>query len=174
MVKKATTAPAKEDKEKDMYQVNVQGTYYTAADSMSGNIIKEFNTSVNMPADMLDLAMSHLRNTLLAPALTKLDPGYKRFRTFEIVNVINVDDPSEPITNPLFMSRPELLKFIDHKELDIEVHLFPSIEELRQAVVECRKDPESFAINQKHIKDNREQDILARAALAEANPDLFK
>jgi hypothetical protein len=176
MTEKAVKKPAKESTKanNDMYEVNVQGTYYTATDAAAGNIIKDFTVKVNMPAAMLDCAMSHLRNTLLGPAITAKDPGYKRFRTFEISHITNLDDPTEPITNPLFMSRAELLKFIDAKELDVEEHLFPTVEELRQAVVECRKDPESFAINQKHIKDNREEDILARTALAQANPSLFK
>jgi hypothetical protein len=173
---KSAKKPAKDAQKPntDMYLVKVQGTYYTATDAAAGNIIKDFNVDVNMPADMLDFAMSHLRNTLIGPAITLKDPGYKRFRTFEIVSVTNLDDPTEPITNPLFMSRAELLKFIDAKELNVEPHLFPTVEELRQAVVECRKDAESFAINQKHIKDNREQEILARTALAQANPSLFK
>jgi len=170
--KKETGAPL--GKGNTMYEVGVSGTYFSASENGTGNTVKNYDVKVNIPESLMPCALSHIKNHLLEPALIKLDPGYKGFRTHFITGVINLDDPAEEVTSPQFMSKGALLKFIDKKELPVQPHLYPMLEDLRQAVIACRDDEEAFLANQAHHKEFHEAEILTQTALVEANPDLFE
>lgn len=131
--------------DKDVYAVTIAGEYYIVPENGRKGI-KRYQVTIPMSGAAKQVGfLSAARNRHLPRALKANYPDYKRFRTHEIIHVENKSRPGTAPKELALMNRKQLVNLIIRHELEIEPDLFPQISDLRQAVKECRSNPEAFA-----------------------------
>lgn len=161
------------------YKVTVEGEYY--AHTPSGQIIKRYEVDVNLPKLTDDegnsVALYQIKNYLLAPLLRKKYEDYSDFRTHEITNVVDLQDPDETPDDISHMSRKQLTKLIERKNYPIHAEIFNTVTDLRQAIIDYKDDPDSYKKreeNKKHANTRMMEEAATRSELAALNPGLFE
>lgn len=131
-------------KEACIYRLRLVGLYFGA--STDGTKYCPFDVTVRLDNTMTEDEMAiAVFKRLLAPTLMKRKyPDYLGLA--ECIIAESEREDGKPIDNIFLMTRRQLEAFIeDDDKLDvIDVDLYEDDPALRQAVVDCRKDRESF------------------------------
>lgn len=153
------------------YKIKVGGEYFARSQfSQNESVIKQYSVEVKVIS--LELLTSTVKNKLLMPALLKNYPDALQFRTHHILLIEPLDEESREAmikTDPKFMNREDLIRFIKHKELEVDARYFPNLFKLREAVGSALVDPINF---KKNFEANRE-DIVEDIKLHKLNPELY-
>lgn len=162
---------------KNIYEVTVEGQYYALAGSKKDT--KHY--SIKFRADdtiKKSGFLSAFRNALIAKSGVKTAilnmmlqkyPDYKRFRTHHIEEVVNLTYKNKPVKELALMNYNQIVRFIDWKQYPVDIDLYPTITDLRQAVKDYRGNPEVFIKQQEKRRATKGPEIAVQSAIERLN-----
>lgn len=166
----------------DIYEVTAEGQYY----ALTGNKKDIKNYVVKFKADdtvKKQGFLSAFRNALapkdgqhtnLHRMMMEQYPDYKRFRTHQITEVVNLSQENKPVKELTLMNRAQIVRFIDTRGLPIDTDLYPSVTDLRQALTDYRENPEIFARQQEKRRQTKGTELAVMRALDTLNDPAYK
>lgn len=156
-----------------VFTATVEGEYYASSEGgKSTATIKRYRIQVRIPENVQDKAMSVILNNLLEPSLKKNYPDHIRYRTYEITAMVCDEDPTVTTDNPDFMTRGQLLDYIDNYDLPVKHVLYPELQDLRHAVKYAIEDEEAFEVEQNRREEMRGEILALNYELHDLNPEL--
>lgn len=150
------------------YAVTVEGDYLTpSAEVPSKKVKKPYKITVNL--QVLDGALSVIKNKMLDKMLKLKYPGYVTFSTHEITNVTPLSADTPPVDNVAFMDEAKLKAFIEFRKVPVDVKAYKDdLKNLRAAVVDFILNPKDF----EKREEKRLTDIAETRELEKLNPEL--
>ena len=150
------------------YAVTVEGDYLTpSAEVPSKKVKKPYKITVNL--EVLDGALSVIKNKMLDKILKLKYPGYVTFSTHEITSVTPLSSDTPPVDNVAFMDEAKLKSFIEFRKVPVDVKAYKDdLKNLRAAVVDFILNPKDF----EKREEKRLADLAETRKLAELNPEL--
>lgn len=151
--------------EKKLYKVRVEGEYY--AFSAGQKAVKPYELEFMADAHMKKMGvLSCFRNALsqsqgsqkdsvILKAMRAKYPDYRRFRTHEVTEVVDVTANGKPVEELSLMNRHQIVAYINRKGLPIEPDLYTSVSDLRQAMRSYREAFESNRVEEFVKKQDR-------------------
>lgn len=139
------------------YKITVEGEYYEHSKEIKGkkNIAK-YKIDVVLPS--LEGALSVIKNKLLDKMLKMKYPGYSSFRTHVITDVVPLTNDMPESNDIQYMTEKRLHDFIAFKKLPIVVENYSTLNELREAVIDCVLNPKGFEKREEARLSERKQD----------------
>lgn len=163
-------------KKEDIYQVTVEGQYYSLAEGRKA--IKPYRFTFKAPASakklgLLSVFRNHMRpkdgqETELLRQMQEQYPDYKQFRTHVVTETINLTT-QKPIQELALWNRQQIIAYIDKAGIPIESELYPSIPDLRQALKDFNDNPDVFIKNQEKRRATRGPELQVMRAIADLN-----
>jgi hypothetical protein len=161
----------------DIYEVTAEGQYY----ALTGNKkdIKPYTITFLADETVKKSGfLSAFRNALaprdgvhtnLLRMMMEKYPDYKRFRTHQIVDGINISQKNKPVKELGIMNRTQIVNFINHKGLPIDTELYPAVTDLRQALKDYRENPEAFKKQQDKRRATKGPELAVSRSLDTLN-----
>ena len=112
----------------------------------------------------MEAALSVIRNHILDPALRAKYPDYTAYRTHIIKSTKSLGGVK--VHDIRYMDINQLKGYVEIHELPVDLLTFTAVQELREAIMMCKDDPERFAKWSKSIIEEKSSMRL----LAELNP----
>lgn len=160
---------ATQPRTQELYEVTVEGDYYALVDGRK--TIRPYKVKVYVPEKATKVnTLSVIKKNLLAKVLKKKYPDYTRYRTYTITDTSCGDKEIKVLA---LMNLKQITSFIQKKQLPIDLALFPSVQELRRAILDFKESPETFEAIQKRREETMGDKLAMERALKRANPDLF-
>lgn len=162
---------AKKTKEK-VYGVRIAGDYHAATEK--GNELKPYDITVAMNDEHKSAGFLSVFKNLVAPrAMRQEYPDYAdHLHTHRIISVVDRDDPDAFPDDPNLMTLNQLYAFIEKNDLPVEPDLYKDEDELKQAVIECLQDEDTFEETQNRRRETRGESVALQKSLSELNPQL--
>jgi len=155
-----------------MFHVKVVGQYVARSGVMEKEKVKKnYEIEGNIPT--VTAALSVVKNKLLAPALAKKYPDYVTYLTYNIVEIVPLDEKSKASMRKVeisFMDRATIIDYVKDNALPVQVEYYPNLFRLREAVQLAKEDPKGY----KKQFALREPDLRLDLEMAQANPELFE
>lgn len=152
------------------YLVTIEGQYYGME---NGHKAKKFySIEVKMTEGMMEKPLSIIKNQVLPIMLPKKYPDYKRYRTYQMVRVIDLKSDGGKVSKVELMGYEQLIDYIKFHELPIEYELYLTTNELRGAILRQKNDEEGFKVEQEKRREALSEQISTQTDLAELNEDL--
>jgi len=108
----------------------------------------------------------------IAPVeMPKHFPGYNSLATHELTGVECPANPDYITSNPSLLANDKLHQFIEDNDLPIQVELYDDYGQLRQAILECLEDEQSFEKNQDMLRAKRGPTVQLRRMALELNAE---
>ena len=162
---------------KPHFVVEVEGTYRTVTES-GDKVLKSYSLKIPVPAHAIATIPTRLydaermvfetvdkqvkvsieeygilsyllRQSRIQNKLRSKDTGFIRVVTHTITNITPSDDSLELPTDPFVLNKSQLLRLIKSNGWKITVALFPTLKELRQAVInykDCKGDEPAYKL----------------------------
>lgn len=157
----------------DKYEVTVRGQYYNNVNGVKGQKNYEFTMILGESARKQGF-LSVIRKNYLDDILRNKHEDYKRFRTHEIISVVNVKYRDQPINEIGLMNRKQLVAFIRSKKLGINPALYPTAADLRAALINYKDNKTQFLKVQEHKHKRMAPTLQINKSFVEDNPELAK
>ncbi len=159
---------AKAKKKNRIYKVTVEGEYFKT-EHQRGEL-HPYEETVRMDESHREAGFVWAWKNLMAPAwMPKKYPGYTNLHTHRLVSVVDEEDPDTIPNDPMLMSIDQLIAFIRHNELPVDIGLYPDEDALKQAVIDCIRDEEIFVEGQNRRKTVRGNAVELTNTLALLN-----
>lgn len=154
-----------------LYRVTVAGEYLAA---IQGRIeTRTYKETATLNENHKEAGfLSVMKNHFLPPALKQKYPAFQGLHTHEIVDVVDLENPGEPMEDPTLMNLSQLVGFIKENDLPIEIALYGDTDALRQAVIEYHEDEAAFLATQANRLDIHGPTLEIKADIAKLNPSL--
>jgi len=155
-----------------IYAVTIAGEYFAAV--TNGNELRPYEVTVNMSEAHKQAGfLSTFKNLVAARVMPIQYPNYGGgLASHRIISVFDTANPDAIINDPTLMTLPQLVAFIEKNGLPVTLALYKDEDDLKQAVVDCLEDEETFIEAQDKRQDLRGADIALANELAELNPGL--
>ncbi|MBT5303850.1 MAG: hypothetical protein HOL31_02070 [Candidatus Scalindua sp.] len=148
------------------YTISVEGQYFVGAGE-GKRTLSNYKFDINLPS--MDSALSIIKNKILPVILPKMYPDYLMYRTHDIVDVKPFGNVAQAKAVLWQMNRPTIISYITENELPVNVEIYETLMELRQAVEMAEADPDNFLI----VQGKAEKDFKLLSGIKSLNPDLF-
>lgn len=147
------------------FQVTVRGQYYAnAREGARGKVLRNYHITFKLPSS--ENVLSVVKNKILNRVLPLKYPDYTGFRTHILEEIKALDGSSHEF--PLHVrSAEQIAVYVKERGLPVKVDTYDDLIELRQAVLDCEKDPEAFV--KRDVK--RLADRMLDKEILEMNPD---
>jgi len=153
---------------KKVYEILVEGLYF--ANDGEKNVQKTYSVKANIGQKHVEAGALSVFKNLIAPDLMPQQyPDYQGLYTHELKYCRDVNNPDEIPNDPRLMNLPQLVAYIQHNELPIQVNLYADVQDLQQALLDYNDDAEQFLKAQDKRKELRGKDLELKAELAELN-----
>lgn len=164
--------PAAKKSKPTVYEVTIAGEYY--AEVRGGTELKPYQVTLKMNQEHKEAGFLSVFRNLVAPQTMRAQ--YSDYggglSTHRVISVIDVENPDGVLNDPTLMTLPQLLAFIGKNELPITVALYGDEDALKQAVVDCLTDEDSFVEAQAKRQDLRGASLELANQLSELNPGM--
>ena len=142
------------------YAVVVAGEYYTPSKDSRGKVLRPYKITFNVP--QLEGALSTIVKHLLLPALKKMDPEARGYRTHQVLEAEPNGPDVAPVNSLQFMDRPALESFIAQRRAPIDPAVYPDVAALREAVIDFQlnfdaEHPERFQKREQERSGNAKE-----------------
>lgn len=156
----ATTPPGL----KKGYAVTVSGHYFAAAKESPGKKLKmPYTVTAVLPT--LEAALSRIKHFLLDGLIKAKYKDFVSVYTHEIISASPLTNDTPESNNLQFMSEAKLKAFIEEAKAPIDPSAYPSVVELRKAVIDFKLNPVGFEARE----GKRLATLTEGAALAKLN-----
>lgn len=135
-----------------LYEVFCEGKYYTNDPDKRG--IRPYEISFIANDDIKKSGFLSAFRRAISPemgndsailrALRAKYPDYERFQTHQVTQVVNLTDRNKPVRELALMNRDQIMSYINKKGFPIETELYPTVSEIRQALLDYRESPKAF------------------------------
>lgn len=160
-------ATATQTKTDDIYTIEMVGTYYSR-DGATGLITKEYHATWQCPAKLVAECHPHtiFKRSVAPKLLPRLYTDFLTLATFEVAKA-TCTNPGLLKEDINMQNKHQLVQFIADRSMEIDPSLFDDDMQLRQAIIDYRKDPDAFKRNQKKMYVHKSADLQIRRALEE-------
>ena len=143
------------------YKVVVSGEYYAhAPEGASGNVIRRYKETVNVPDLVNPNPLSLLKKKILPILLPKKHQDFNRLRTYYIESTEPLGS-SPRTSDPKMMNTSELNQYVEANNLPVNLHHYDTIQKQREMVILSKTDPKGFEFQSKRdAKDHSLTEIL--------------
>lgn len=155
-----------------VYEVTIAGEYFAAV--TNGNELRAYQVTVKMSQAHKEAGfLSTFKNLVADRVMRTQYPDYGGgLASHRIVSVFDTANPDAIINDPTLMTLPQLIAFIEKNGLPVTLALYKDEDDLKQAVVDCLDDEETFVEAQDKRQNLRGADIALANELAELNPGM--
>ncbi len=161
----------KRRRKQHIYEVTIEGEYFKGENQTSS--LEPYKETIKLNEDHKEAGFLSVWKNLVAPRLMPAKyKGYGGLHTHHLVSVVDLDDPEALPNDPTLMNLDQLVAFINHNEMPVEISLYQDEDALRQAVVECIEDEESFLIGQDKRQSARGNQVGLTQGINDLNPEL--
>jgi len=148
------------------YKVTVEGQYFIVAGEKRKSLCN-YKFDINLPT--MDSALSIIKNNILDAIMPKLYKDYAGYRTHHITCVEPFGNVAQAKAVLWQMNRPTVISYIAENELPVNVEIYETLMDLRQAVEMAEADPDNFL----RVQGKREKEFKLTSTLRELNPELY-
>jgi len=162
----ATPTLANPPKKSNIHLVTFRGQYLNGDTSGGRSGFANYETTVRMTQEMVEFNAQSIFLAVLAPVIMpQRYEDYRSLSTYHVVRTVRED--GQPITNIKLLNRAELDDLVRREGLPINLAIYKDDEDLRQAILTCAKDPQTFKQVQSKLAPKLiERDMYVSEALA--------
>lgn len=160
------------------YEVTVRGEYWEVTHNQKA--IRPYEVVFYANSTMKEngllscfrraLVMKSGQDSALLRMMKLRYPGYKRFRTHEVVSVLDLKT-KKPVKELRLMNRQQVIRFIDRKGYPIDGSLYPTVTDLRQALKDYRDNPLQFQKMQETRRKTRGEQLRVMRDIEDLNDE---
>lgn len=156
---------------KRIYEVTVEGEYFKGENQTS--LLEPYRETVKLNEAHRKAGFVYVFKNHVAPLIMpRKYKGYGGLHTHHLVSVVDLDDTTAVPNDPNLMNLDQLVAFINYNELPVIIDLWDDVDALRQAVIECLEDEETFVEGQDKRAELRGNSIELAQGISELNPEL--
>lgn len=129
-----------------VYEVEYAGMYYAPDPARQGRLLKPYRVKAKVDKATSDKHgfLSPFVNAIAPKMMPKAFQDYLGLHTHFVEGVKNLTHPGQEMEDPTIMGRAQLEEYVENENLPVEVELYQDVDALRQAVIDCEEDEESF------------------------------
>lgn len=131
---------------KTIYEVTFEGEYFTPKGNKDR--IKHYELTVKMDdsAKQMGFLSAFVRalktpdgqKSAIKQMMKAKYPDYQRYRTHMLTNTVDITNQGKPVKELRLMNRDQIIRVINAQGYGIEPDLYPTAQELRQAILDYR------------------------------------
>lgn len=155
-------------KKERIYKVTVEGEFFKSEHDKSQ--LHPYHEEMRMNTEHKEAGFLWVWKNILAPqTMPRKYPGFTGLHTHRLLSVVDEAEPDTIPNDPTLMSLDQLIAFIKHNELPVDIGLYPDEDALKQAVIDCLSDEETFVEGQGRRKEVRGNAVELASSLAALN-----
>jgi len=138
-----------------VFILEVEGSYWAMGPLQA--VKKIFKLECKIPASAIKKSKGILKGRLLPQALMKVDPAFKKLRTFVILGTRGegVTLNGLPLEYQIdLLGEKELHDLVTRENYDINISLYPRVQNLREAINIYRENPEFYAKREEQLGES--------------------
>lgn len=164
---------AKATRKPKIYRVTVVGEYFKTGSQSRDKELHPYREVVRMDEEHKRSGFLYVWKNLFAPQwMPPRYPGYEGLLTHNLESVVDESDPDAVPNDVRLMNLPQLIAFVQVNDLPVDIELYADEDALKQAVIDCLEDEESFVIGQEKRQTSRGHNVELKQSLADLNPGL--
>lgn len=113
-----------------------------------------------------------LKTRKLDERLRKKDPMFHRIRTHEITDVKGSNPSIQMPSNPYLLNLPALRQFIETNHIPVNLKLFTTLSQLREALINYKEDPAAYKEFERRFKQRNSISASVSAAIDELEAEI--
>jgi hypothetical protein len=154
-----------------VYDVTFEGEYFKGENA--SNSLQPYRETVRLNDEHRVAGFTYVFKNFVAPRLMKTKyTGFGGLHTHHLVSAVDINDPDYVPNDPAIMNLDQLVAFVKHNELPIKIDIYESEDDLRQAVIDCLNDEESFVAAQNKRVQSRGDEIGLAQSINALNPNM--
>ncbi len=164
---------AKAKRKPKIYRVTVVGEYFKTGSQSRDKELHPYREVLRMDEGHKQSGFLYVWKNLMAPQwMPPRYPGYEGLLTHHLESVVDENDPDAVPNDIRLMNLPQLVAFVQVNDLPVDIELYGDEDALKQAVIDCIEDEESFVIGQEKRQSSRGHSVELKQSLSELNPGL--
>lgn len=158
---------AKQEQVDSTFEITIGGLYFA---NISGVIsTKPYEVALVMDADHVKAGpLSMFKNFVAPDIMHQRYPDYVGLYTHEVRKTVP-KDPAKKLKDINIMVRGQLIEYAAEKELGIAEALYEDDGALRQAIMDCEADSETFGKAQEILRTRKAKPLALKAGLRALN-----
>lgn len=151
-----------------IYTITMVGLYFSHDAGQAGRVHRPYEVKWECPAKLVAETHPHtiFKRNVAPKLMPRLYSDYICLATFQVASA-TCTNPELVKDDINMQNKFELEQFIADRAMKIDPSLFDDDMELRQAIIDYRKDTEAFMLNQQRLLKHKKGDINIRRALEE-------